>query len=369
MKTINFIKKTAALLSLAATVAFTGAANAQIAGHNVLLVHGFQFGDLSSKPSDSEVYSRDLISDFWMQRAEGKLNWSSAERVEGRISEQIFEQAKVYSQQGTCSNGCVLVIHSTGDQVMRHFLANQEVWMTNAGYEPLNIVATIDFGGAGGGAKGALSKLFTPLKAIGNVIGKLFLPITIIMGIFDGYQGFMDEFEKEGSILDGIRGAVTGIVDGFIGGLVRLVTDAIGWMLEKLGLEHMATIITDFGNDVTASFSTAVGGLVDFVTGIFSLDLERITKGLKNLVGSTADFLFTLVTTPVDAAIAFVSDIFNLGDPDNPFTIRGFLFGDEATGQEGVVTKAVNFFKDLFHFLILLFKNLLFFQIFFHFYY
>ena len=204
-------------------------------------------------------------------------------------------------------------------------------------------------GGAGGGAKGALSRLFTPLKAIGNVIGKLFLPITIIMGIFDGYQGFMDEFEKEGSILDGIRGAVTGIVDGFIGGLVRLVTDATGWMLEKLGLEHMATIITDFGNDVTASFSTAVGGLVDFVTGIFSLDLERITKGLKNLVGGTADFLFTLVTTPVDAAIAFVSDIFNLGDPDNPFTIRGFLFGDEATGEKGVINKAVDFVKDLFN--------------------
>ena len=203
--------------------------------------------------------------------------------------------------------------------------------------------------GGGGAAKGALSKLFTPLKAIGNVIGKLFLPITIIMGIFDGYQGFMDEFEKEGSILDGIRGAVTGIVDGFIGGLVRLVTDAIGWMLEKLGFEHLATIITDFGNDITASFSTAVGGLVDFVTGIFSLDLERITKGLKNLVGGTADFLFTLVTKPVDMAIAFVQDIFNLGDPENPFTIKGFLFGDSATGQKGVVTKAIEFFTDLFN--------------------
>ncbi len=153
MKTIKYLKKTMAMLSLAAaaTVAFTSTANAQIAGHNVLLVHGFQFGDLSSKPSDAEVYSRELISDFWLQRAEGKLNWSSAERVEGKISQQIFEQAKVYSAQGTCSNGCVVVIHSTGDQVMRHFLANQEVWMTNAGYEPLNIIATIDFGGAGGG--------------------------------------------------------------------------------------------------------------------------------------------------------------------------------------------------------------------------
>ena len=170
MKTLNLFKKTMAALTLATAASglMSTAANAQIAGHNVLLVHGFQFGDLSSKPSDAEVYSRDLISDFWRDRAEGKLNWSSAERVEGKISEQIFEQAKVYSEQGTCNNGCVIVLHSTGDQVIRHFLANQESWMRNAGYEPLDIVATIDFGGAGGGtdfadlAVGAVSSSSVP---------------------------------------------------------------------------------------------------------------------------------------------------------------------------------------------------------------
>ena len=203
--------------------------------------------------------------------------------------------------------------------------------------------------GAGGGGGGAINKILSPLRAIGRVIGKLFLPITLVMGIFDGYTGFMEEYEKEQNFVDGIRGAVEGIVDGFIGGFIRLATGAIAAGLEFLGLDALATVIDNFGIDVTDKFKTAVGGLVDFVTGIFTLDLERITKGLKNLVGGTADFLFTLVTTPVDAAIAFVQDIFNLGDPDNPFTIRGFLFGDEATGQEGVVTKAVNFVKDLFN--------------------
>jgi hypothetical protein len=148
MKFFKPLKQTLAALAI---TALSSAASAQIAGYNVLLVHGFQFGDLSSKPSDAEVYNRDLISDYWLQRSEGKLNWSSAERVEGRISEQVFEQAKAISAQGTCSNGCVIVLHSTGDQVMRHFLANQESWLSSAGYEPLNIVATIDFGGAGGG--------------------------------------------------------------------------------------------------------------------------------------------------------------------------------------------------------------------------
>jgi len=181
----NKLKRTvmAAAISVAATAGFTSTANAQIAGHNVLLVHGFQFGDLSSKPSDAEVYNRDLISDFWLDRAEGKLNWSSAERVEGKISEQIFEQAKVYSAQGLCDNGCVVVLHSTGDQVMRHFMANQESWMTSAGYEPLDIVATIDFGAAGGGtdfadlAVGAVSSSSVP-QWIKSTIG-LFLGLDL----------------------------------------------------------------------------------------------------------------------------------------------------------------------------------------------
>ena len=199
--------------------------------------------------------------------------------------------------------------------------------------------------GAGGGGGGAINKILAPLRAIGRVIGKLFLPITLVMGIFDGYAGFMEEYEKEQSFVDGIRGAIVGIVDGFIGSFVRLATGAIAAGLEFLGLDNLATIISDFGESITGSFSTAVGGLVDFVTGIFTLDLERITGGLKNLVGGTADFLFTLVTTPIDAAIAFVQDLFNLGDPENPFTIRGFLFG-----EDGIVTRAINFFKGLFTF-------------------
>ena len=214
--------------------------------------------------------------------------------------------------------------------------------------------------GAGGASSGALGKILAPLKAIGKVIGKLFLPITLIMGIFDGYQGFMEEFEKEGSIIDGIRGAVTGIVDGFVGGLVRLVTDVIGWMLEKLGLEHMADLITQFGKDATAAFSTAVGGLVDIVTGIFTLDLERIWGGIKGLVGGTANFLFDTLTLPLNAMINFTKDLFKWGDPDKPFVLKDFIFGGPTNEGEGLIPKLKNWFKGLFSFDVTAIKENLF---------
>jgi hypothetical protein len=200
------------------------------------------------------------------------------------------------------------------------------------------------------GGSGALSKLFAPLKVIGKLVGKLFLPLTIIMGIFDGYQGFMEEFEKEGSILDGIRGAVTGIVDGFVGGLIRLGADVVGWMLEKLGLEHMADLVRQFGKDATAAFSTAVGGLVDIVTGIFTLDLERIWGGIKGLVGGTANFLFDTLTLPLNAMINFTKDLFKWGNPDKPFVLKDFIFGGPTNDGDGLIPKLKNWFKGLFSF-------------------
>ena len=204
-------------------------------------------------------------------------------------------------------------------------------------------------GGRGAGrAAGALGKILAPLKAIGRMLGKVFLPLTLILAVFDGYKGFMEEWEKEQNFVDGIRGAVTGIVDGFVGGLITLVTDVVGWMLEKLGLEHLANIVREFGDNIRACLKVAVGGLVDVVTGIFTFDLERILGGLKNLIGGTANFMFEVITAPINAAIALVSDIFGWGDPKNPFTVRGFLFGDATTGEKGVVMEVVDWFKGLF---------------------
>ena len=138
-------------LSMAVSTLLINSANAQIAGHNVIVIPGFNFDDLVNPPSDEEVYSRDKMNVYWREKSEGKMNWSTAERIEGRISEQIFTQAKEISRLGTCDDGCVLVVHSTGDQVARHFLENQEAWFKGTGLAPLNILTTLDFAGAGGG--------------------------------------------------------------------------------------------------------------------------------------------------------------------------------------------------------------------------
>ncbi len=152
---MNTKKNIFKILAIAATVVTAvlapTAAVAKIAGYNVILVQGFSIGDLIKPPTYAEVVARRPMPTYWQERAEGYLNWSSAERIEGGIARMVFEQAKGYAQQGLCAKGCVLVTHSTGDMVVRHFLQNQANWMRNAGLEPLNIIAVVDFAGAGGG--------------------------------------------------------------------------------------------------------------------------------------------------------------------------------------------------------------------------
>jgi hypothetical protein len=194
----------------------------------------------------------------------------------------------------------------------------------SATFEPVMNSLRSLFGGVGKEG-GALSKLITPLKAIGRVVGKLFLPVTLILGIFDGVSGFMKEYEETGSIVDGIRGAVVGIVDGFIGNFVRLITDMIGMALSYLGLENLGAAVTAFGENITASFSEIIGGIVDVVTGLFTLDWERIKGGLGALFSGAGSFFMTVLTAPIDMAANFIKDIFGFGDPDTPFSLMQLI--------------------------------------------
>lgn len=198
------------------------------------------------------------------------------------------------------------------------------------------------------GGSGIFNTILQPLKTLGRFIGRLFLPITLILGVIDGVQGFMKEFGETGSILDGIRGAVMGIVDGFIGGLVRLVGSAVEYIFSFLGLDNLGKAINEKINLLMDNFLQAIGGITDLITGLFSFDGERIMKGLGAMFSGVGGFFLNLLSAPIDLAVNFLKDIFGFGDPDKPFSLRGFLLGDDS--GPGIIGRVWNWFKSLFSF-------------------
>ncbi len=138
---------------LLASLLFTMAAEAKLAGKNVVLVHGFRSDDLANKPSINEQKSlaREYWSAYWANRAEAILYWSSADRVTGGIKDSIRTQIKQLEANRTCAAGCVFVTHSTGDLVTRDALTRLGQWGVNS--QNFRVLAVIDLAGAGGGTE------------------------------------------------------------------------------------------------------------------------------------------------------------------------------------------------------------------------
>src|SRR5210317_398726 len=199
------------------------------------------------------------------------------------------------------------------------------------------------FSGAG---LGILDKILGPLKIVFRTIGKLFLPITLILGVIDGVQGFMKEFGETGSILDGIRGAVVGIVDGFIGGLVRLIGSAIEWILGFFGLDNLGKSINEKINQLMDSFLGIIGGITDLISGLFSFYGERIMKGLGAIFSGVGGFFANILSLPIDLAVNFIKDLFGFGNPDKPFSLKTWLFGGD--GEKGLIGRIWDSIKSVF---------------------
>lgn len=145
-----------ALATVLTSGLMAGSAHAQLAGHNVILVHGFQMEDLASPPANLQAI-RDAGADywqtFWLSRSEARIDWPSDGRVEGTIAQRAYEQIREISQQGLCKDYCIIVSHSTGDLITRYLIENQARWLQSEGLPPLKILASVDYSGAGGGTE------------------------------------------------------------------------------------------------------------------------------------------------------------------------------------------------------------------------
>ena len=145
------------------------------------------------------------------------------------------------------------------------------------------------------GSGGMIGRIMSFAKGFGATLGKLFLPVTIVMSAFDLITGFIDGFkESEGNnivskFIDGVGGGLSKMIGNLIGIPLDLLKSAVSWILGKLGFD----------------------GAVKFLEGF-----------------SFKDLLMTIVKAPftlVSKAVSFIKDIFTSDDP-----VKTFLGGMKA---------------------------------------
>lgn len=166
--------------SLCLSLPFATTTHAQLGGHNVIFIHGAKWQeDLLAHPTYEEIqYEHDDDGNLLLDEETGlpiardrglgealdeivdaRLNWGGQHRIEedgGQIAKDIFRRALQYqTEENICVDSCIIITASAGDLVARHFIENQEIWFEAEGVPPFNIIATIDFAGAGGGTEAA----------------------------------------------------------------------------------------------------------------------------------------------------------------------------------------------------------------------
>ena len=182
---------------------------------------------------------------------------------------------------------------------------------------------------------GTASKAFTAIKDIFSTIGskfgsfvgvfkgaaaifeKLFLPLTIIMTVWDTVKGAMAGFEKDG-IIGGISGAIKGFFNSLILGPADMIKDAIAWVAGIFGFDEAKKQLESF------SFEKMFSDLID--------TLFSVPKAVGNWIGDMLNKLRNLEIPKFTYTIPVINKDISIG-PFKPFSsIPGGGEGSDTTG-------------------------------------
>ncbi len=148
------------LLMGAAMLLVTTHVNAQLAGKNVILIHGFKVQHILNPPSDEGradalAYWADFEPALTDPATSRILYWPSDRRLSGAngVAAVITSQLKPILSSGFCDDQCIVITHSTGDLVARYVLANKLSLFGSSLASRFKVAAVIDMAGAGGGTE------------------------------------------------------------------------------------------------------------------------------------------------------------------------------------------------------------------------
>ena len=152
--------------------------------------------------------------------------------------------------------------------------------------------------------------MLSKIGSIGSILGKLALPITAILGVFDAVKSGMEEFKISGDIGKSIGEGVKGLVKSVIGAPLDLLKSVVSWIVGKFGFDGVESFLDSF------SFSDMLGvfvqRIIDWGRGIFEKFFGTIydvftdissgfDKGpLQGMLEILRGVLKTLLAAPLD---------------------------------------------------------------------
>ena len=139
------------------------------------------------------------------------------------------------------------------------------------------------FKGSGGGSKivGFFMKAFSTIKTVtpvffklGKLLGKLALPVTVIMGVIDTLTAGFKAAEEGASAGDVIKESIIGLLNSIIAAPLNILKDGVAWILGAFGFENAEEALDSF------DFGDFIGGFIDTIVEKGQLFFENIFNSL-----------------------------------------------------------------------------------------
>jgi hypothetical protein len=130
-----------------------------------------------------------------------------------------------------------------------------------------------------------------------------------------------------------MKGGITGLLNGLVGGLLDLLKDGLSWILEALGFDKAAKILDSFSfskliEDVVGGFYDMVEGMVRYVIDLFQKGpaqaLEKIGDVMSNIADAAKNVLKSLLRAVLpNPAGSTIEKIASKAIPDAVYEFAG----------------------------------------------
>jgi hypothetical protein len=158
---------------------------------------------------------------------------------------------------------------------------------------------------------GSMVKAFSGLT---KVIGKLFLPFTIITGLISFVTGFMKGYE-DGGILGGIEAGLKSAFDTLVAWPLDLIKDGVAFVLGKLGFEDAKATLEAFSfSEQIDKIFTAIFDVVEkavaWVKGLFTDPVATLTNLWNGIAAGFTSIANWIYDTALKPAFEWINGLF-----------------------------------------------------------
>ena len=129
---------------------------------------------------------------------------------------------------------------------------------------------------------GYFSKFASVAGKFATLASRIFLPITVIIGIFNGITKAMERY-KEGGFVAGVLGFIEGAINAVIMVPLDIIKSFASWIAEKLGWETISETLDSF------SFEDMFSSVIDAILGIGEW-FDSIGQWFSNKLDSVKNF-------------------------------------------------------------------------------